>query len=564
MNDILDKFWKNSALRFAFVVFLWAIIYLPRLGGPELEYTEYRRISPSLRMMETGNMAIPEWEGEAYFRKPPLMNWLIVGSSKIFGKCDEFSARFPNAISILLLSVFLLFCPSGFMGESEKFTLAVMLLSTVSIIQESRICEIDGIYMVFTAIASIIWLNLFYLGKRGLFLWLPSALVLGAALLLKGPLALLVFYVLVIVVLRAEKKLHELFSIQHFVAIVAMLAVFFAWFYFVYTSPLYHKIPEAASSTWSSEILYRFNPFQMDFSKWLRRSAGGIAGALPWLILLPIVRYYDSSFEKGNKILNSSLFRSILVLAGIILLMPGTKARYLLPVYPLILLYLAINIKRINLMLLESVWKIIVAVIALLVPILYVIAMLIFFMLPFILKIDRLRLPEIVALSNSLSMRDYIIIIFGFIFVLFYAYFFLRKTSLDGKIRLIIFSALATASIMISYYSFVIPCTRLREKARPSAAIVNAKVPEGYTLKMFDIKRGDAFRFYLKRQVVDIKTMDEILKDRDGFLLLSSESLSELENYPGILKSDFRLVSELKQLKHKYSLIKFVNTEMTP
>jgi 4-amino-4-deoxy-L-arabinose transferase-like glycosyltransferase len=71
---------------------------------------EPRRALVSLEMQITGEYITPTLNGEYYFNKPPLYNWLIVGSNKLFGEVSEFSLRFPMALSILLygLSVFLI------------------------------------------------------------------------------------------------------------------------------------------------------------------------------------------------------------------------------------------------------------------------------------------------------------------------------------------------------------------------------------------------------------------------------------------------------------------------
>ena len=54
-------------------------------------------------MLETGNWLVPQVGGETYFRKPPLINWLVAASFKIFGQQNEWTARMPSVISVLWL-----------------------------------------------------------------------------------------------------------------------------------------------------------------------------------------------------------------------------------------------------------------------------------------------------------------------------------------------------------------------------------------------------------------------------------------------------------------------------
>ena len=68
------------------VILLWAALYLPGLGSLAIKGEEGRRILPGMSMLETGNYLVPQVGGETYFRKPPLINWLVAASFKIFGR----------------------------------------------------------------------------------------------------------------------------------------------------------------------------------------------------------------------------------------------------------------------------------------------------------------------------------------------------------------------------------------------------------------------------------------------------------------------------------------------
>jgi len=46
---------------------------------------EGRRILPAVRMLETGNYIVPQVGSNPYYRKPPLINWLVAASFGTFG-----------------------------------------------------------------------------------------------------------------------------------------------------------------------------------------------------------------------------------------------------------------------------------------------------------------------------------------------------------------------------------------------------------------------------------------------------------------------------------------------
>src|SRR5437667_4369548 len=87
------------------VILIWAALYLPALGSLAIKGEEGRRILPGITMLETGNYLVPQVGGETYFRKPPLINWIVAASFKIFRAQNEWTARLPSVIAVLLVAL---------------------------------------------------------------------------------------------------------------------------------------------------------------------------------------------------------------------------------------------------------------------------------------------------------------------------------------------------------------------------------------------------------------------------------------------------------------------------
>src|SRR5882762_334285 len=87
------------------IVILWAALYLPFLGSLELRGEEGKRVMPAVQMFERGNYLVPYLGARPYLNKPPLINWLVAASFRTFGIHDEWSARLPSAISVLLVAL---------------------------------------------------------------------------------------------------------------------------------------------------------------------------------------------------------------------------------------------------------------------------------------------------------------------------------------------------------------------------------------------------------------------------------------------------------------------------
>src|ERR1041385_5008505 len=108
----------SRAASFCLVFACWAAIYLPGLGSLEIKGEEGRRILPAVTMIETGNYLVPQVGSEPYFRKPPLVNWLVAASFKLTGVRNEWTARLPSVLCVLLVALAFLAVSRGSLGPN--------------------------------------------------------------------------------------------------------------------------------------------------------------------------------------------------------------------------------------------------------------------------------------------------------------------------------------------------------------------------------------------------------------------------------------------------------------
>src|SRR5207244_13541362 len=83
------------------VIVIWAAIYLPWLGTPELRSEEGHRVLPAVEMLDSGDFIVPHIGGQPYLAKPPLVNWKIAGAFWVTGIRNEWTARLPSALHVL-------------------------------------------------------------------------------------------------------------------------------------------------------------------------------------------------------------------------------------------------------------------------------------------------------------------------------------------------------------------------------------------------------------------------------------------------------------------------------
>src|SRR5246127_4789671 len=138
----------NSRLRAAAVIFLvWAVIYLPALGSIAIKGEEGRRILPAVRMLETGNYLVPQVGSNPYYRKPPLVNWLVAASFKIFGVRNEWTARLPSAVLVLAVAVAFVTVARSSLGSKGSIIAALIWMTNIGVIEKGRLIEIEALYI---------------------------------------------------------------------------------------------------------------------------------------------------------------------------------------------------------------------------------------------------------------------------------------------------------------------------------------------------------------------------------------------------------------------------------
>ena len=308
------------------VILLWAALYLPALGSLAIKGEEGRRILPGITMLETGNYLVPQVGGETYFRKPPLINWLVAASFKIFGQQNEWTARMPSVLAVLLVALSFATVARPSLGPRGATIAALIWLINAGIIEKGRLIEIEGLYVSLCALAIIFWLSFWEQKKSAWLIWTVPFVFLGLGWLAKGPVHLLFFYGVVIAVLWKERRWRALFHPAHFVGIALMLGIFAAW-----AVPFLQTAGHATATTkWSQQFTGRLRGTDFQFGRWIFNIPHGVLYLLPWVIFLPLVRFENFAAEKDRQVARA-LTWGALVPFVIVNLVPGSIPRYAMP-----------------------------------------------------------------------------------------------------------------------------------------------------------------------------------------------------------------------------------------
>ena len=316
----------NSRLRVVFVVLLvWAVIYLPALGSIAIKGEEGRRILPAIGMLQTGNYIVPEVGGNPYFQKPPLVNWLVAASFRIFGVRNEWTARLPSAVIVLAVAVAFVTVARASLGPGGSIIAALIWMTNIGIIEKGRLIEIEALYVSLCGLAIIFWLS--FLGKSPWLIWVPASIFLGLGLLAKGPTHLIFFYAIVFAVLWQTKEWRLLIHPAHFAGLAIMLGIFAAW-----AIPFLHSTTtHVAAAKWSNQFTGRLQGIDFKFVSWIQNIPRGLIYFVPWVLLFPFVRF--SKFrDYAEQRLARGLAWGIAAPFLALNLVPGALPRYSMPV----------------------------------------------------------------------------------------------------------------------------------------------------------------------------------------------------------------------------------------
>jgi 4-amino-4-deoxy-L-arabinose transferase-like glycosyltransferase len=318
----------NSRLSAVLVVLLvWAVIYLPALGSIAIKGEEGRRILPAIGMLQTGNYIVPEVGGNPYFRKPPLVNWLVAASFRIFGVRNEWTARLPSAVVVLAVALVFVTVARASLTPRGSITAALIWMTNIGVMEKGRLIEIEALYISLCGLAIIFWLSFFFQRKSPWLIWVPASIFLGLGLLAKGPTHLIFFYAIVFAVLWHMKEWRLLIHPAHFAGLAIMLGIFAAW-----AIPFLHSATaHVAAVKWSNQFAGRLQGIDFKLVSWIQNIPRGLIYFLPWVLLFPFVRF-SKLHDYAEQRLARALAWGITVPFVAVNLVPGALPRYSMPV----------------------------------------------------------------------------------------------------------------------------------------------------------------------------------------------------------------------------------------
>ncbi len=212
-----------------FVVLWGLILFVPFLNAVHLfDWDEINFAESAREMLVTGNYQAVQINYQPFMEKPPLFFWCQVLSMKLFG-VNEFAARFPNAIVGIVTLVMAFSIGKKIHGRTFAFLWVLFVTGSFTPHLYFKSGIIDPLYNLFVFLA-MYQFYLYLTNERALKYAIYIGLFIGLAIVTKGPVALIVIG-LVVLVYWALQKFSAILSLQHLlVAAGTALLVSASWF----------------------------------------------------------------------------------------------------------------------------------------------------------------------------------------------------------------------------------------------------------------------------------------------------------------------------------------------
>ena len=324
-------------------IFWWLLAGLVALrlilmaSVPVFEPSEARYAAISANMARTGDFVVPRFthnfEYQSFDGKPPLVFQAGGVFCKVFGVC-EFAVRlFPFLSAALLLAI--LYYSVKRKSDDDAARLAVIVAATSTAFYAASGVAMTDMTLA-CAVAGSLLLYRSYLETRRLRYAAGIALLLGAGMITKGPIAIVLFGLPVFVDACVNRNWRAVFT-WHWLAVLPLfLLVAVPWFILI------ERVnPGAGWYFFYNENFMRFISHEYGDKYGAGREAfrgvsilWALVVTLPWA-LVPIYKQARTATAPQWRTLTSFLPLAILAIVGFWCLTSRVLLYYLFPVIPL-------------------------------------------------------------------------------------------------------------------------------------------------------------------------------------------------------------------------------------
>jgi 4-amino-4-deoxy-L-arabinose transferase-like glycosyltransferase len=302
-----DESW--SILPIVLLLGLCGLLYFPYLGSaPFFDKGEPREALAVQDIVQRGEWLFPMKRATEIPSKPPLFHWSAAVSSKIIGRLDEFTIRFPSAL-YATLGVLLVYVFARKLFGAQIGLLGGAILGTSLVYSSQAItARVDMTLCFFVTLSLVIFYSLYRRFLTGRLWYYLFYLTLGIGVLAKGPLGILLPALVVACFIALKKRWDLFFKFACHPGLILTLLVGVGWYAialirggegFMDHQLLQENIERFYGGSGHSHPLYYYIPYLF-------------FGGLPWSLFLAFVVW--DLFKKRSSLGEDILFLTLWVM----------------------------------------------------------------------------------------------------------------------------------------------------------------------------------------------------------------------------------------------------------
>ncbi|TDH26179.1 glycosyltransferase family 39 protein [Segetibacter sp. 3557_3] len=226
---------------------LFFILFFKLGSAPIYILDEAKNAQCAREMLQRNDWVVPTFNGELRTDKPVLHYYFMMTAYKLFG-VSEFAARFFSALLGCLTVLLTFMFSKKYTGALTGFCAALVLAASTQFLFEFRLSVPDP-YLIFF-IAAGLFTGYAYLQQGKLLYLLLAAVAFGLATLAKGPVALALPGLCLLVWVILRKNWAYVFSWKMLLALLVIAAI---------TAPWYLAVHKATNGAWTQGFFIEHN-----------------------------------------------------------------------------------------------------------------------------------------------------------------------------------------------------------------------------------------------------------------------------------------------------------------